>query len=160
MRRTPFLLGFFLLAAVAAGPLLAQDNPFVGTWKLNVAKSKYEPGPAPKSMNRAVVAQGQGAKYSSEGVGADGTPFAFSFASNYDGKESPITGTGAPGGADSISLKRISPNKVEAILKRGGKESGTSVAEVSADGKVTTLNSKGTNPDGKPYHTVSVYDKQ
>jgi hypothetical protein len=154
------LSAFFVLAAVSAGPLLAQDNPFVGTWKLNVAKSKYEPGPTPKSINRTVAAEGQGAKYSSEGAAADGTAFAFSFSSNYDGKDSPVIGTGMPGGADSISLKRINSHKVQAILKRGGKESGTSVSEVSADGKVTTLTSKGTNPDGKRYHNVAVYDKQ
>jgi hypothetical protein len=132
----------------------------VGTWKLNPFKSKYEPGPGPKSINRIVVAQGQGAKYSIEGVAADGTLYAFSFTSNYDGKDSPITGTGAPGGADSIAGKRVNSHKVESILKKGGKEVGKSISEVSKDGKVTTITADGKNPDCKEYHSISVYDKQ
>ena len=84
MKRTLFLGAFLVLAA---GVLLAQDNPFVGTWKLNTAKSKYEPGPAPKSQTRTIVAEGDGAMYRFEGVGADGNPVAYSFTSNYDGKD-------------------------------------------------------------------------
>jgi hypothetical protein len=155
-----FLLSFLILTFVACGSLLAQGNPFAGTWKLNVAKSKFEPGPAPKSQTRTVVAQGEGAKYSFDGVGADGTSFSYSFTVKYDGKDCPVTGTGMPGGADTIALKRIGANKVEATLKRGGKEIGKAEAEVSSDGKVSTVKSKGKAPDGKEYHSEAVYDKQ
>src|SRR4051812_2042837 len=31
--------------------ILAQDNPFLGTWKTNLTRSKYEPGPPPKNPN-------------------------------------------------------------------------------------------------------------
>jgi hypothetical protein len=160
MKRILFVLSFLVITSVASGPLLAQDNPFVGTWKLNVAKSKFEPGPAPKGQTRTVVAEGEGAKYSFEGVRADGTPFSYSFTVNYDGKDYPIIGTGAPGGADTIAIKRVGTNKAEATLKRGGKEVGKSEAEVSKDEKVTTVKSKGKTPDGKEYSTNSVYDKQ
>ena len=157
MKRVLFVLSLLVLSSV---PLLAQDNPFVGTWKLNVAKSKFEPGPGPKSQTRTVVAQGEGAKYSFEGIGADGTPFSYSFTVNYDGKDYPMSGTGMPGGADMIAIKRIGTNKAEATLKRGGKEIGKSQAEVSKDGTVSTVKSKGKTPDGKDYSTDSVYDKQ
>ena len=160
MKRILFVLSFLVVTSVVSGPLLAQDNPFVGTWKLNVAKSKSEPGPAPKSQTRTVVAEGEGAKYSFEGVRADGTPFSYSFTVNYDGKDYPITGTGAPGGADTIAIKRVGTHKAEATLKRGGKEVGKSEAEVSKDGTVSTVKSKGKTPDGKEYSTDSVYDKQ
>ena len=157
MKRVLFVLSLLVLSSV---PLLAQDNPFVGTWKLNVAKSKFEPGPGPKSQTRTVVAQGEGAKYSFVGIGADGTPFSYSFTVNYDGKDYPMSGTGMPGGADMIAIKRIGTNKAEATLKRGGKEIGKSQAEVSKDGTVSTVKSKGKTPDGKDYSTDSVYDKQ
>ncbi len=160
MKRFLFVLSFLVIVSVASGPLLAQGNPFVGNWKLNLAKSKFEPGPAPKSQTRSVVAEGEGAKYSFQGVGADGTSFAYSFTVNYDGKDNPITGTGAPGGADTIAIKRVSSNKVEATLKKGGKESGTSEAAVSKDGTVTTVKSNGKTPDGKTYSIVAVYEKQ
>jgi hypothetical protein len=160
MKRVLFLLGFLFFSSIAASPLLAQHNPFVGTWKLNVAKSKFEPGPAPKSMTRIVVADGDGAKYSFEGVGADGTATSYSFAVKYDGKDYPITGSGAPGGADSISIKRVGLNKAESILKKNGKEVGKSVAEISKDGTVSTIKSRGKAPDGKDFSFDSVYDKQ
>jgi len=57
MKRFLCLLSFVVITALAAGPLIAQTNPFIGTWKLNVAKSKFEPGPAPKSQTRTVVAK-------------------------------------------------------------------------------------------------------
>jgi len=160
MKRVLFVLAFLVLASVAAVPLLAQDNPFVGTWKFNVAKSKFEPGPAPKSQTRTVVADGDGAKYSLEGVAADGTAFSFSFTVKYDGKDYPITGTGAPGGADTIAIKRIGTHKAEAIEKKGGKEVGKATAEVSADGKVSTVKVKGKTLDGKEFSSVAVYEKQ
>ena len=58
------------LAVVGCCTLQAQSNPLVGTWKLNVEKSKFDPGPAPKSLTRTVVAQGEGVKYTFEGVAA------------------------------------------------------------------------------------------
>jgi hypothetical protein len=160
MKRFLFALSFLIIAYVAAGPLLAQDNPFVGTWKLDVAKSKSEPGPVAKSQTRTVVAEGEGAKYSFEGVRADGTPFSYSFTVNYDGKDYPVTGTGMPGGADTIAINLAGTHKAEATLKKGGKEIGKSEAEVSKDGKTTTVKSKGATPDGKAYSIDSVYDKQ
>jgi hypothetical protein len=160
MKRAVFLFAFLAVAVIAAGSLLAEDNPFVGTWKLNLAKSKFDPGPAPKSQTRTIVAQGDGAKYSFDGVRADGSGAAYSFETNYDGKDCTVTGAGMPGGADAIALKRINSHKVEAILKRGGKEIGKSEAEVSNDGKVATVKSQGKGPDGKAFSNVSVYDKQ
>jgi hypothetical protein len=159
MKRSICLLGLFLLTA-AAIPMLAEDNPFLGTWKLNTGKSKFEGAPAPKSQTRTVAAQGNGVKYSFEGVSAEGKPFAYSFVTYYDGTEAAVTGTGTPAGADAISLKRVNPNKVEGTLLKGGKEVGKVTAEVSKDGKVAIVKGKGKAADGKEYSTESVYDKQ
>src|SRR5258708_33897590 len=126
MKRFLFVLSFLVIVSVASGPLLAQGNPFVGNWKLNLAKSKFEPGPAPKSQTRSVVAEGEGAKYSFQGVGADGTSFAYSFTVNYDGKDNPITGTGPPGGADTIRVKLVSSNKHESMFTKAGQSVVTS----------------------------------
>jgi hypothetical protein len=159
MRRVVLVLALLVFVA-AARPLLAEDNPFLGTWKLDVAKSKYESVPAPKSQTRTIAAQGNGVKYSFEGVAADGTPFSFSFVTYYDGTEAAITGTGTPGGADAITLKRVNAHKIEGTLHKGGKDVGKVVAEVSKDGKVATVRGKGKTADGKDYSTESVYEKQ
>jgi hypothetical protein len=147
------------LAAVACAPAFAQNNPAVGTWKLNVEKSKYNPGPAPKSLTRTLEAQGDNVKYSFEGVSAEGTGVAYSFTVAFDGKESPITGS-MPGGADAISIKRIDANTFEATLTKAGKVIGTAKSEISKDGKVTTVTAQGTNGDGQATTSSAVYDKQ
>lgn len=159
MRRVVMVL-VVLAVAVLARPASAEDNPFLGTWKLNVAKSKYEGAAAPKSQTRTVTQQGNGVKYSFEGAAADGTPITFSFVTYYDGTEAAITGTGAPAGADSITLKRVNSHEIEGTLHKSGKDLGKVVAEVSKDGKVATVRGKGKTADGKDYSTESVYDKQ
>lgn len=159
MKRVLMSLAVAIFAVVASSSLHAQGNPLVGTWKLNVAKSKFDPGPGPKSLTRTVEAQGDGVKYTFDGVGADGKPVAYSFAVKFDGKDNPITGS-MPSGADTISAKRIDSNNFEATLKAGGKAIGTSKVTVSKDGKVTTVESTGTNSTGGKVHDVQVYDKQ
>jgi len=155
-----FVLAILVFGAFVARPLLAQDSPFIGTWKLNAAKSNSGSMPLPKSLTRTITADGSGLKYMFEGVAADGSPISYSFSSNFDGKASTVTGSGMPGGADSITLKRINANKTTGTLMKGGKEIGKSEAEVSKDGKVATVKSKVKTTDGKEFSTVSVYDKQ
>jgi hypothetical protein len=159
MKRVLTVVAIAVLAAVGSSSLYAQGNAVVGTWKLNLTKSKFDPGPAPKSLRRKVVAEGDGLKYSFEGVSADGKPVAYSFTVKFDGKDYPITGS-IPSGADSISIKRVDANNYEATLKKAGKVLATSKATVSADGKVTTVESTGTNAAGAKVHDVQVYDKQ
>jgi hypothetical protein len=147
------------LAFAASATLRAQSNPLVGTWKLNVTKSKFDPGPGPESLTRTVVAEGDGVKYSFEGVAADGKPIAYGFSATFDGKDNPISGS-APNGADTISAKRIDSNHYVAKQKKGGKEIATSKVTVSKDGKVTTVEVNGTTASGAKEHDVQVYDKQ
>src|SRR5271170_7265610 len=154
------LVAIAVLSAVAVSPLLAQSNPLLGTWKLNVAKSTYDPSmPAPKSQTRTVMAHGDSVMYMVEGVAADGKAISYSFTVKYDGKDYPTTGT-MPGGVDMISIKRIDANNYEATVKKAGKVVGTSKVVISADGKVTTLTAKGMDASGKLISNTSVYDKQ
>ena len=67
---------------------------------MNLGKSKYPAGMAPKSLTRTVSADGDTVTYKFDGTGADGTAFSYGFTSKYDGKDSEITGTGMPFGAD------------------------------------------------------------
>jgi hypothetical protein len=147
------------LAVASSSAVRAQSNPLVGTWKLNLTKSKYDPGPAPKSLTRTVEAQGDGVKYTFAGVAADGTPIAYGFSVQFDEKDSPVTGS-MPNGADTISARRIDANHYVATQKKGGKVVGTSKVAVSKDGKVTTVDLTGTSASGAKAHDVQVYDKQ
>jgi len=159
MKRVLRFVTIALLAVVGSCSLRAQSNPLVGTWKLNVTKSKFDPGPAPKSMTRTVEAQGDGVKYTFDGVSADGKPVAYGFSVQFDGKDNPISGS-IPSGADTISAKRTDSSHFAATLKKGGKVVGTSNVTVSADGKVTTVETNGTTSTGAKSHDVQVFDKQ
>jgi hypothetical protein len=159
MKRVLRFVAIALLAFAASSTLRAQGNPLAGTWKLDLTKSKFDPGPAPKSLTRTVVAQGDGVKYTFEGVAADGKPIAYGFSVQFDGKDNPISGS-IPSGADTISATRTDSNHYVATLKKGGKVIGTSHVTVTNDGKVTTVDSTGTTATGAKAHDVQVYSKQ
>jgi hypothetical protein len=145
------IAAFAVLAAFAAG------DPAVGTWKLNVAKSRYKPGPAPKTATITFEASGAGIKRTGESVAADGQVASFSYTAQYDGKDYPVTGNP---NADTISIKRIDAYTTESTLKKGGKVTTTARRVVSKDGKTLTLTIKGTNAQGQPTDNVAVYDRQ
>jgi len=155
MMRALGYVAVVVLTAVACVQVFAQANPLVGTWKLNVAKSKYTGTPMPKEMTRTVVADGDSVKYTYAGTAADGSPVSYGFSAKYDGKDYPMTGT-APGGVDMIAIKRVDANTYEATQKKAGKVVAHGKVEISKDGKVATITSKGTDSTGY----VAVYDKQ
>lgn len=160
MKRILMCVSVVVMSVVSSGPLLAQTNPFVGTWTLNLARSKYVNVPAPKSETRVVEAQGTSVKYSFEGVAGDGSRIAYSFTTNYDGKDSKISGVGFPNGADTIAGTRVNANTVTSSSKKAGVVVQTTRSVVSADGMVTTLTAKGTNAKGEPTTSTAVWDKQ
>jgi hypothetical protein len=159
MKWISIVVTVIVLAVLVSGVLLAQSNPFVGTWKMNIAKTKYSPGPAPKSTTRTIEAQGSGEKASNEGTAADGSHIAWSYTASYDGKDNPISGTG-PNGADTMALKRINANTIEATTKKAGKVVATARLVVSKDGKVTTITVKGTDASAPAVNNTIVFDKQ
>ena len=151
----------FLVVGTFSRDGSAQVNSVrFGTWKLNVAKSTYSPGPPPKSQTRREEPSGNGLKSTFDGVAGDGSRIAYSFTAQYDGKDYPETGVGTPNGADTIALKRIDDYTYEATLKRAGKVVLTTRNVISKDGKVMTITSKGTNQAGQATNNVTVYEKQ
>ncbi|MFY9530068.1 MAG: hypothetical protein WBC04_07065 [Candidatus Acidiferrales bacterium] len=160
MKRLFTIVTVVVLSLAASGLLLAQSNPTVGTWKLNLAKSKYNPGPPPKSLTWTVEAQGAGAKVTYQGVAGDGSPIAYGYTVNYDGKDYPMTGSGTPNGADTIAVKRIDSNTFEETSKKAAKVVLTTRTVVSKDGKTTIMTSRGTDTNGLPMDRVIVWDKQ
>ena len=160
MKRILAFVSVAVLVVLVQGVVLAQTNPIIGTWNVNAEKSKDTPRPVPKSLTLTMEAAGDGIKSTSQATGADGTSSSWSYTANLDGKDNPITGTGAPGEADTIALKHISANKTEATLKKAGKVVRTAWLTVSKDGKVLKIVAKGKDPDGKTAKTALVFDKQ
>ena len=147
-----------VLAALGAVHLGAQAvDPVVGTWELNIAKSKFGRGPGPKSETRTYVVVGNEIKATSKGVGADGKPTSGQWTVNYDGKERPATGLAD---ADALSVKRINASTTEFTQKKAGKVTATGRRVISKDGKVMTITTKGTNAKGQAANDVEVFDKK
>ena len=91
-------------------------------------------------------------------VNSDGSTQVYGYTGKADGKDYPWTGK-VPGGAETVSVKRVG-NTFTAEAKKGGKLLFTTKTTFSADGRVMTLATEGTDADGKPMHAVRVYDKQ
>jgi hypothetical protein len=143
--------------APAAAPE-ANANPHVGTWTLNVSKSSYSPGPAPKSQTLKIEAWGDdGLTYAADGVAADDKPTHSEFQAKFDGKDYEFKGNPD---ADTLSYKKTDANTLEATLKRKGAPAITANVEVSADGKTRTVTQTGKDAKGKDIKIVSVYEKQ
>lgn len=159
MKRLLGCAALVVLVAIVVLSTLAQGSPLVGTWKLNVAKSKYTGTPAPKDLTRAIEADGDSVKYTYTGTNADGSAISYGFTVKYDGKDYPVTGS-MPGGADMISIKKVNEHSYDAAQKKDGKVLATAKVAISKDGKVTTVTVKGTDASGKAISYTSVYDKQ
>jgi hypothetical protein len=149
-------LGLILGAGIASLSAQASD-PRIGTWKLNVAKSKYSPGPMPQSLTVKVEPAGQGEKVTAEFVNADGTRTTTQYTANFDGKNSPLTGSQI---ADTVSLKRVDARTTVRTDKKGDKVAQTLTRVVAQDGKTMTVTTKGTNAQGQAVNNVAVFDKQ
>jgi hypothetical protein len=145
-----------VFAAVAGALVLAQStNPLIGTWKLNVEKSK-----APfKSGTTVIEAAGKdGVKFTVDLVGTDGTTHHWEFSAQFDGKEYPVTGSSPYG--DSTALTRVDARTTRITSKYQGKPTTDQTIVVSADGKTRTTTTKGNDKNGQPLNTVSLYEKQ
>ena len=152
---TALTLGVIL---VAAGAVVSAQGPNsrIGTWHLNVSKSTYSPGPAPKSQVLTIEAAGPGEKVTSESVSATGAKTVSVYTANYDGKPYPITGSET---ADTVTLKRVDANTSERTDSKGGKPVQTFIRVVSKDGKTMTVTIKGTNAQGQAVNNVVVFEK-
>ena len=159
MKKLFSLLTMIILSLSFTELVLSQTDPFLGTWKLNVKKSKFVPGPPRKSETRIVVTGPTGMKVKVDRVNGDGSTQQFEYTSNLDNKTYPITGDG-PYGADSIAANLTAPNTIQSTLTKGGKVVATATTVVSVNGKVLTITTKGTDAEGKHFTNVSVYDKQ
>lgn len=153
------LMVAFLLAGVAlwlgSGTALAGDN-WIGTWKLNAAKSKLG-DTAIRAQTLKFEKTADGIKLSSEGTDAQGKTVQAGYTSKFDG--SPVSWPGNPM-ADTAAPKKIDDNSYENVWSKGGKVTVTAKVTVSADGKTLTVTQSGTDPSGAKVSSVAVYDKQ
>jgi hypothetical protein len=150
------ILAIALLSTLFFGTTAFAADAVDGTWKLNVAKSKFS-DTAPKSGTRVYTEGADGTTLDQKLVGADGKEMSMHVTLKFDGKAHPISGNPD---ADSGTGKAINAHTSDFTLSKGGKVTGTVHRVVSEDGKTLTVNNKGTHTDGKTYDETLVFDKQ
>jgi hypothetical protein len=141
---------------LSSSVVLAADN-WLGTWKVDLAKSKYSPGPAPKSYMLKFEATPDGIKLTSDAVLGDDSALHTTYVSKFDGKDVPWEGNPD---ADTASAKKIDDNSYVNTWTKGGKTTMTAKAVVSAGGKTLTVTVTGTNAKGQAVNNTAVYNKQ
>jgi len=144
------------ILAIGTGSAHAADA-VVGTWKLNLAKSTFSPGPAPKSQTRTYAEAAQGMTLIVKTTAADGKDSTANLTFKEDGKSYPVSGNPD---FDMVSVTRVDALTVNSAQTKAGAAVGTAVRSVSKDGKTLTFAQKGTHAGGGKYDDVSVYDKQ
>ena len=156
MKTRLFMLAAVVLTFVAAS--MAADDPFFGTWKVNLAKSNYAPGYAPKSETIRVIALENGMfKETIDGIDASGKTYHKECTAKYDGKTYSIPNDPI---VDAITFRRIKPNTIEWMVTKKGKEVNSGQAILSNGGKTMTSTDKDTDANGKSAVSVIVREKQ
>src|SRR5713101_1807085 len=129
---------------------------FMGTWKLNEAKSKLAPW-APKNSTVVYEAAGDKVKVTVDGTDSEGKPTHNEWTGKFDGKDYPVTGDP---NSDARSYTKVNDRTLTTSNKKNGKLTVTGRIIVSANGKSRTVILNGTTPKGKKFKNVPVYDKQ
>jgi hypothetical protein len=164
-------MALFSVVAVASavalgGTVFAQSSDSeIGTWRLNVAKSSFQPGTALKSSTLKFEAAGAGVKITVDQLAADGTVRHSKSTLNYDGKDNPLElgvarDTGNNPFGDIVARTRINATATELAWKKGGNITTAMINAVSRDGKTLISTTTGTNAQGQTVFSVAVYDKQ
>jgi len=157
MKRFGILATTLVLVALALSVAARAADQHSGTWKMNPAKSTYNPGPAAKSVTLRIDSDENNIKVDAQGTDGDGNPMHVEYSAKFDGKDYPITGVP---GADTVSVRRIDTQTMEATQKRAGQAVMTVRSTVSKDGNTRTSIFKGKDTQGRDVNNVVVYDKQ
>ena len=149
MSRGNILIVTMLLGlAIPQAAFAQQSDPFVGTWQLNLAKSKYSPGPPPRSQTVNNQAEGQGQKVTVTGVAANGNPVSNTITGVFDGVPHPVVG--------NPNMDAYASTKIDAYTHiysetKAGKLIGSMTIVISPDGKTLTSTYARINANGQKF---------
>jgi hypothetical protein len=151
---------FLVPVIFAVSTTLFAANPFLGTWKLNTAKSKSTPMPLPRSLTVVFEVDGEKIKRTATGVDAAGKPILQGSPAGmaWDGNDHPIPVPNGP--PMTVAVKSVSDYHNDVTVKRNGEVAVTIRSVVSKDGRTMTNTVQGVNEKGETFHVVEVLEKQ
>jgi hypothetical protein len=163
MMRRSTLVAFITLALLSTSVIVMAQSAdkfmanLIGSWQLNVAKSTYVPGPAPKSNISKWEPWEGGLKQTTDGVDAQGRATHTETVMKFAGTEYPRKG--APEANTTRAFKRIDDRTHEFVEKVDGKVMATTKSVTSADGKMRTVTTTGKDSQGRSVKNVQVWEK-
>jgi hypothetical protein len=156
----PLLTGALAVAALVAvgasqSAKPAKEEPIVGTWRLNVTKSRYLPGPGPVSETRTYKRGPNGVEGTILRRFPDGRSERIEYVAEYD-REYPVIGTED---YDHILLKRIDERTAEAVLSHAGRVYGTARRMIAPSGNTMTITLRRETASGDVVMNTAVYER-
>jgi len=160
------LTSIFLAAVLAGGiatpfslhaaqvPTPSEDY-IIGTWQLNVARSKYSPGPGPISETRTYGRGPNGIEGTIQRRFRDGRSERIEYVAEYD-REYPVMGTED---YDHILMKRITSRMAEAVLSHAGRVYGTARRVIDESGRTMTISFKREVSSALTVNNTAIYEK-
>ena len=160
MTKHALLAAVAVLALVSAAAAQSKDDPSLGTWTLNVARSKFTPGPPIKADTRSYEVQDGWLIVTTETTQASGEKTGVRFAAKFDGKDYPQIGRFAPSVA-LISYQSVDRRTLKYTVKdTTGTVTSTNTRTISADGKTITIEQKSMDANGRPVLNVELFELQ
>ena len=147
------------LIGVFASAALAQIESRVGAWELNLAKSRFNPGPPPQRQTLVFEAAGPQWTALLQGIDASGKPInpdMNNLSINFDGRDHPTP----TADYETTAWRRVNATTYQVIRKKAGKVVLTSTNVLSKDGQTMTITTTGHDATGQSINNVRVYDKQ
>jgi len=150
-----------LLAVLGLTSLLLAADPFTGTWKLSIPKSKLAPSTeaAPKEETLVIREVGADHEGSIKGTRVDGSAILEKWTVPLQGGFVKYQ-QGGPATGSSYIETRIDAGEVYWTLLQNGKQTSVSHFVVSQDGKTLFGTTKGTDAKGKPFEALEVWEKK
>jgi hypothetical protein len=143
---------------LSAGTATAQaSDPWIGTWRLNVARSSFNPGPPPRVQTINIQSrEGDGLYVVTNGVDAAGRPTHTERLAKFDGRDYPAQGFEQP---TTQAFTRVDDRSYAIVSKAGGRIITRTRVTVSSDGRTMTTVTTGDVGQG-PINNTQVLEKQ
>lgn len=146
----------FILSMLACTTAMARQDPFLGTWKLDLAKSKFNSGLPPKSTIVKFEARQDGYKVLFTTVTAQGRTTHRQVIFLFNGKQRPVPGAAHP---TTVENKRVNSRTIVNLVRVNGKVTDRARIVLSRDGKTRTVTETLINAKGKSTTNRLVFTK-
>jgi len=154
--KTKTSLFALLILATAASLCFAADDAFMGTWKLNEAKSKIPAG-VPKNTTVAYAQSGDEVTVTVDGVDPSGKAVHHTWTGKFDGKDYAAKGSDMH---DARAYTKVDAHTLTYTVVKSGKTIGHGKVVIAADGKTRKVTETERGENGKRVKSVAVYDKE